>query len=134
MLWILSVTVTGALFTTLETRMNRRLATCVAALGSAIVFCFSSAALAQTAPSLGTAQSFAVLGGSTVTNTGPSVITGDLGVSPGSAITCFPPGTATRTTHPAGADSLQAPNDVPTQHNPLSAAASPNQLTGVYLG
>jgi hypothetical protein len=49
-------------------------------------------ALAQTAPSLGTAQNFAVLGSTTVTNTGPSVITGDLGVSPGTAVTGFPPG------------------------------------------
>jgi hypothetical protein len=41
---------------------------------------------AQSAPSLGAAQSFAVLGGTNVTCTAPGAITGDIGVSPGSAV------------------------------------------------
>jgi ice-binding like protein len=46
---------------------------------------------ASVPPSLGAAQSFAVLGGTAVTAAGTgSVITGDVGVSPGTAITGFP--------------------------------------------
>jgi hypothetical protein len=52
----------------------------------------TDAVLAATSPTLGNAAPFAVLGGQTVTNTGPTVVTGDLGVSPGTAVTGFPPG------------------------------------------
>jgi len=43
----------------------------------AALFCLASLASAQTAPSLGAAQSYTVLGGSTVTNTGATTVTGE---------------------------------------------------------
>lgn len=88
----------------------------------------AGAALAQVP--LGTAQSYGVLGASTVTNTGPTVITGDLGVSPGAAITGFPPGLVSGTTHAADAASLQAQTDATTAYNFLAGQACGTTLTG----
>ena len=95
-----------------------------------------SGAEVQAQTSLGTAQSFAVLGGSTVTNTGPSVIGGDVGVSPGSAITGFPPGILTPpgAIHAADAVAASAQASLTTQYNALASASCTLDLTGQNLG
>ncbi len=87
-----------------------------------------------TQPLLGTAASFAVLGGSTVTNTGSSVLTGDLGVSPGTTATGFPPGTVSGTTHVADATALQAQSDVTTAYVNAAGQSCASDLTGQDLG
>ena len=102
-------------------------------------------AAAATAPvGLGTAGSFAVLAGSTVTNTGPSVINGDLGVSPGTSITGFPPGLVNGTQHSADAVALQAQKDLTIAYNDAAGRAPTATVTadlggqtlvaGVYTG
>jgi Ice-binding-like len=81
-------------------------------------------AFAQTAPTLGTVAPYAVLGASTVTNTGPSVITGDLGVSPGTAVTGFPPGlVAGGSIHAADAQAQQAQTDATNAYGVLAGEA-----------
>lgn len=86
------------------------------------------------APILGTAEDFAVLAGSTVTNTGASTVTGDLGVSPGSSVTGFPPGTITGTTHAGDATAAQAQIDLTVAYNNLVARPVTQDLTGQNLG
>lgn len=96
-------------------------------------FCFQLA-FAQTAPPLGSAASFVVLGGSTVTNTGATITQGDLGVSPGSAITGFPPGIVVGITHAADAVAAQAQSDITAAYTNLGGQPAQFNLTGQDLG
>jgi hypothetical protein len=85
-------------------------------------------------PTLGTAESFAVLAGSTATNTGLTVVTGDLGVWPGTTITGFPPGIVIGTTYAGNAVAQQAQSDVTVAYNDLAGRACDADLTGTDLG
>ena len=61
---------------------------------------------------LGTAGSFVVLSGETITNTGFTVINGNVGLYPGSGITGFPPGIVNGVVHDTDAVAAQAKKDL----------------------
>src|ERR1700733_6327753 len=107
----------------------------VAAAGAIAMFIASQPAIAATAPvGLGTAGSFAVLAGTTVTNTGPSSVSGDLGVSPGTAVTGFPPGVVTNgTIHSADGVAAQAQSDLTPAYND-AAGRSPTANVPGFIG
>jgi hypothetical protein len=86
---------------------------------------------------LGSAGSFGVLGASTVTNTGSSVIAGDLGLSPGTEVTGFPPGIVAGTQYVTNEVAAQAQSDLTTAFNVASSltptATGHDDLVGLSL-
>lgn len=91
-----------------------------------------SASTNQPSVALGAASTFAVLAGSTVTNTGPTTVTGDLGVSAGSAVTGFAPGVVNSGAMHAG-DTLaaQAQLALTTAYNDLAGrSVNPVSVAG----
>jgi type VI secretion system secreted protein VgrG len=93
-----------------------------------------SAAFAATPVNLGTAASYSVLAGTTVTNTGPTTLQGDLGVSPGTAITGFPPGVVAGATHAADAVALQAQSDLTIAYNDAASQPLTTSVSGDLVG
>lgn len=87
-----------------------------------------------TAPSMGSAGNYAVLGASTVTSTGLTDLIGNLGLSPGTSITGFPPGTVNGTINAGNAAADQAQADSLAAYNDLLTQVCDFDLTGFDLG
>jgi hypothetical protein len=95
---------------------------------------FPAYAANPVAPNLGTAATYSVLGGQTVTNTGASTLSGDLGVNPGTAITGFPPGIVGGATHAGDAPALQAQSDLTIAYDAARLSPSTANVAGDLVG
>ncbi|MEX0932365.1 MAG: ice-binding family protein [Parcubacteria group bacterium] len=97
-------------------------------MGGALIY-----AASPTTIDLGSAEDFAVLAGSTITNTGSSVINGDLGLSPGTSVTGFPPGVLNGAENIANALAISAKTSLGNAYSDgasRSATTIPTELGG----
>ena len=100
-------------------------------LVAALAMAFALPAGAAEAPvDLGTAASYSVLGGQAVTNTGPSTMDGDVGVSPGTAIIGFPPGLVGGAVHAGDANAAGAQSDLVIAYNDAAGRAPSANIAG----
>jgi hypothetical protein len=105
-------------------------------LGMLLVFVLTAPAevmAAQPTVNLGTTESFAVLAGSTITNTGTSTITGDIGLSPGTSFTGQSSVTQSGSVHLADAVAVTAKTDLVTAYND-AAGRTPVSRIATELG
>jgi len=95
-----------------------------------VIWAITPVSIPQTTIPLGSAANFAVLAGSTVTSTGLTVISGDLGLSPGTAVTGFPPGIVNGALHTGDPTAAVAEADLTNAVNVANALTLPILLAG----
>jgi hypothetical protein len=102
-------------------------------LAANLMWTFKTAAVACAAPSsivLGSACSFGILAATpSVTNVGPTIVTGDVGVWPAASVVGFPPGTLTGTVHLGDSVAMTAQGDLTTAYGAAAGAAGGAVLT-----
>ncbi len=102
------------------------------AVGALVVM--PTAALAQV-DHLGSAETFGVLGGSTVTNTGATTVAGDVGVDEGGSVTGMPiTFTSGGAIHAGDAVAVQARSDASEAYDDVVEMTCTSNLTGQNLG
>ena len=114
----------------MQTKSSTRVISIATLTLGSMLFVSASQAAPQATVGLGTASTYAVLAGSTVTNTGPTTFSGgagsDLGLSPGTSITGETTITKSGVTHISDAQAIQAKTDLVTAYNDAAGRA----LTG----
>jgi hypothetical protein len=103
-------------------------------LSQAVAFTSLFAARATASIFLGSSDSYAVFGGTSVTSAGSTILNGDLGVYPGVSITGFPPGVVNGTVHTGDAAAQQAGADALAAYVALGGESPIQNLSGSDLG
>jgi hypothetical protein len=131
-----TINATSGLFTagnTTGTFANSVRATSGSIFGTATVTVIASPP--PSAINFGTGSTYGILAGSTVTCAGaPGTVNADVGISPGSALTGFPPCVITGSTHLADAAALAAQNDLTTAYNTLAGLPCGTVVGTVNIG
>ncbi|RYF63330.1 MAG: DUF3494 domain-containing protein [Cytophagaceae bacterium] len=107
-----------------------------AVLSASVTFVLSLVGIAaQATPvTLGQAFRFGVLAGSKVANTGQSFVAGDVGITPGTAITGFTPNMIEGAEHTNNTIAQQAQVDLGTAYDVIAGETATQNLTGQNLG
>ena len=100
----------------------------IAGCALALLLPLLAAGAAQAPVALGSASTFAVLAGATVTSTGNTIVNGDVGAGPGTAVTGFPPGVLNGAMHAGDPAAAQAGADLTLAYND-AAGRSLNPVT-----